>query len=144
MKLIMPTLGFAALLAAASGSALAEAPRAKAMENARVFIIEPKDGATVSPTFTVKFGISGMEVAPAGTDAPNTGHHHLLIDQDTLPAMDKVIPATDKIIHFGGGQTETELTLAPGKHTLQLLLGDKGHVPFDPPLLSDKITVTVE
>ena len=144
MKVVMPTLGLAALLFAVSSPALAEAPRAKAMEDARVYIVEPADGATVSQTFTVKFGISGMNVAPAGTDAPNTGHHHLLIDQDTLPAMDKVIPATDKIIHYGGGQTETELTLEPVQHTLQLLLGDKGHVPFDPPLLSDKITITVK
>ena len=85
-----------------------------------------------------------MGVAPAGTVRENTGHHHLLIDLDTPPPMDQPLPANDHIRHFGGGQTETELSLPPGTHTLQLLLGDQSHVPHNPPVLSDKITVTVK
>ncbi|MDH2433183.1 DUF4399 domain-containing protein [Pokkaliibacter sp. MBI-7] len=134
------------LLAAALSAPLlaADMPRTPAPEGARVYIIAPKDGDTVSQTFKVQFGLSGMGVAPAGMDKANTGHHHLLIDVDTLPAMDMPLPATDHIKHFGGGQTETELTLSPGKHTLQLIMGDKLHIPFNPPVISDKITVNVE
>ncbi|PPC78034.1 rod shape-determining protein RodA [Pokkaliibacter plantistimulans] len=134
------------LLAAALSAPLlaADMPRTPAPEGARVYIISPKDGDTVSQTFKVQFGLSGMGVAPAGMDKANTGHHHLLIDVDTLPAMDMPLPATDHIKHFGGGQTETELTLSPGKHTLQLIMGDKLHIPFNPPVISDKITVNVE
>ncbi len=84
-----------------------------------------------------------MGVAPAGTVKDGTGHHHLLIDVDTLPDMSRPLPTTDQIIHFGGGQTETVVTLAPGKHTLQLLLGDYAHIPVDEEMLSPKITVTV-
>ncbi|WP_445323875.1 DUF4399 domain-containing protein [Pseudomonas sp. EL_65y_Pfl2_R95] len=119
-------------------------PRTAAPANASVYIVEPKDGATVDKTFTVRFGLKGMGVAPAGVDVPDTGHHHLLIDLDKLPAMNAPLPATENLVHFGKGQTETELTLAPGKHTLQLLVGDKNHVPLDPPLMSKKITVTVK
>ncbi len=111
---------------------------------AKVYFIEPQDGATVGSTFTVKFGLSGMGVAPAGTDRDNTGHHHILIDLDELPDMTKPLPASDNIVHFGGGQTETELTLPPGEHTLQLLLGNHLHIPHDKPVISEKITVTVK
>jgi hypothetical protein len=113
-------------------------------ESAKVYFITPTDGQTVTQTFKVKFGLSGMGVAPAGTNREKTGHHHILIDTDTLPDMQRPLPATDKIKHFGGGQTETELSLPPGQHTLQLLLGNYAHIPHDKPVLSEKITITVK
>jgi hypothetical protein len=112
--------------------------------DAKLYFISPVNGATVSKTFTVKFGLSGMGVSPAGLDKDNTGHHHLLIDVDELPDLTQALAATDNIKHFGGGQTETELTLPAGKHSLQLLLGNYLHVPHDKPVLSEKITITVE
>jgi hypothetical protein len=102
------------------------------------------DGDVVPPVFTVKFTISGMEIAPAGSQIPDTGHHHLLIDVAELPDMNLPLPATDNIRHFGKGQTETELTLPEGKHTLQLLLADYAHTPHEPPVMSKKITITVK
>jgi len=108
----------------------------------RVYIISPTDGAVVSSPVTVSFGIEGYSVAPAGTYDANTGHHHLLIDTG-LPSLDQPIPADAQHVHFGKGQTETTLDLAPGQHTLQLLLGDGNHVPHQPPLTSDMITITV-
>ncbi len=116
----------------------------KAAPDAKVYFIEPMDGAVVGKTFSVKFGLSGMGVAPAGTDREHTGHHHILIDLDSLPDMTKPLPANDNIKHFGGGQTETTLTLEPGMHTLQLLLGNHLHIPHDTPVMSEKITITVE
>ncbi|WHI49837.1 DUF4399 domain-containing protein [Microbulbifer sp. MLAF003] len=116
----------------------------KAPENAKLYIISPKDGEKVPRTFTVKFGLSGMGVAPAGVDSENTGHHHLLIDVDEMPDMSKPLPASENIIHFGGGQTETQVTLPPGKHTLQLVLGNYMHVPHEKPVMSKKITIEVE
>ena len=113
-------------------------------EKGEVFIVSPQDGATIKGPVTVQFGIKGMELAPAGTDKPNTGHHHLLIDVDNLPAMDKPIPADDHFKHFGKAQTQATLELPPGKHTLQLLLGDGKHVPHQHALMSKKITITVE
>lgn len=110
-------------------------------EGAEVYIISPADGETVSPTFVVRFGLSGMGVAPAGVDRDNTGHHHLLVDGQMVP-LDK--PMGTQVIHFGGGQTEAEVSLAPGKHTLQLILGDHNHIPHDPPVVSEKVTVIVE
>ena len=92
----------------------------------------------------MKFGLSGMGVAPAGIEKDKTGHHHLLIDVDTLPPMDQPLPATDQIKHYGGGQTETQITLTPGKHTLQLVLANHLHVPLGPELVSEKITVEVK
>lgn len=127
------------LLAAAASSLISSAP-----ENAAVFIMEPGDGAVVSSPLTVKFGITNMVVAPAGQDIQNSGHHHLLIDLDTLPDMDQPLPASEQIIHFGGGETETTIELEPGTHTLQLLLGNYLHIPHDQPVLSKKITVTVK
>ncbi len=113
--------------------------------NAEVYIISPSNGATVHGPVTVRFGLKGMGVAPAGVKFDNTGHHHLLIDTDLSDVkLDAPLPATDKIVHFGKGQTETTLTLAPGKHTLELLFADYAHNSFDPPLHSKKITVTVE
>ena len=114
-----------------------------APDGAAVYFIEPADGATVSSPVTVKFGLAGMGVAPAGIQKDNTGHHHLVIDA-ALPGPDTPIPSDDLHRHFGGGQTETTVELAPGAHTLQLLLGDFSHVPHDPPVVSAQITVTVE
>lgn len=122
--------------------ALADGHLTPSPEGAKVYIISPADGATVPATFTVKFGLSGMGVAPAGTDKADTGHHHLLIDGDNMPDMGEALGKQVK--HFGGGQTEATITLTPGKHTLQLILGDKGHVPHNPPVVSEKITVMVE
>ena len=104
--------------------------------------IDLKDGAVIGPKTTIHFGLRGMGVAPAGTKKANTGHHHLLIDAD-LPPLDKPIPNDENHLHFGGGQTEVELSLPPGPHTLQLLLGDADHIPHTPPVYSDKIHVTV-
>lgn len=123
--------------------AFAQVPK-KAPKDAKVYIISPKDGETVSRKFKVQFGLSGMGVAPAGVDVDGTGHHHLLIDMDKAPDFSKPLPMTENLKHFGGGQTETMLELKPGKHTLQLLLADFTHTPHDPPIMSKKITVTVK
>lgn len=113
--------------------------------NAEVYIIAPRDGATVHGPVTVRFGLKGMGIAPAGVKFDNTGHHHLLVDTDFADLkLDAPLPATDKILHFGKGQTETQLTLPPGKHTLELVFADYLHNSFDPPLHSKKITITVE
>jgi hypothetical protein len=109
---------------------------------AKVEFIDLKDGAVIGPKTTIHFGLHGMGVAPAGTKRPNSGHHHLLIDTD-LPPLDQPIPNDENHLHFGGGQTETELSLSPGPHTLQLLLGDADHIPHTPPVYSAKIHVTV-
>jgi hypothetical protein len=138
----MVVLAIGVLLAAPW--AAAQVPRTKAPAGAQVYFISPRDGATVPQTFRVQFGLKGMGVAPAGVDSPNTGHHHLLIDVGTLPDANQPLPATDQVKHFGGGQTETMVTLTPGKHTLQLVVGDKSHVPHDPPVMSKRITVNVK
>ena len=111
---------------------------------AEVYIISPKDGATVHNPVVVQFGLKGMGIAPAGVKFDNTGHHHLLIDSDPPSDLSTPLPATDKIVHFGKGQTETTVTLSPGKHTLQLLLADSNHIPHSPPVMSQKITITVK
>lgn len=118
--------------------------RTPSPEGAQVYIVTPADGAVVSSPVTVVFGLKGMGVAPAGTDRAKTGHHHLLVDLEVAPALDSPLPADEKHIHFGGGQTQTTIELAPGKHTLQLIMGDMSHIPHDPPVMSDKITITVE
>ena len=118
--------------------------RIPSVKGATVSILEPKDGAIVKGTFTVKFGIKGMAIAPAGTNKPGTGHHHLLVDTTKMPDMGMPLPMSKQLIHFGKGQTETKLTLKPGKHTLQLLLADYRHVPHTPAVMSKKITVTVK
>jgi len=113
--------------------------------NTEVYFIAPRDGATVHGPVTVRFGLKGMGVAPAGVKFDNTGHHHLLIDTDfSTLNLDAPLPATDKIVHFGKGQTETSLTLSPGKHTLEIVFADYLHKSFDPPLHSKKITITVK
>jgi len=116
--------------------------RTPAPAGASVSLIEPADGATVERKVTVKFGVSGMELASAGTSKPNSGHHHLLIDTP-LPALDREIPSDLNHLHFGRAQTETEITLAPGDHTLQLLLGDHEHLPHDPPIFSKVVHIRV-
>ena len=121
----------------------ADLPRTPSPADAKVYIISPKNGATVHGPFTVRFGLSGMGVAPAGTVAENTGHHHLIIDSP-LPPLAQPLPKDDTHLHFGKGQTETVLTLKPGKHTLQLVLADANHVPHDPPVVSEKITIRVK
>ena len=134
--------GLAAVLLA--GFVAAQATRTKSVDGAKVYIISPKNGATVTSPVTVQFGLKGMGIAPAGVDLPNTGHHHLLVDVATMPKMDTPLPNNDNVRHFGAGQTETDLTLTPGKHTLQLLLGDALYTPHDKPVMSAKITITVK
>lgn len=115
-----------------------------APEDATAYIISPKNGDTVSSPFTVHFGLKGMGVAPAGVDVEGTGHHHILIDVQELPDLTKPLPSTDQVVHFGLGQTETELSLPSGEHTLQLVLGDFAHTPHNKPVISEKITIYVE
>jgi hypothetical protein len=145
----MRTRYFAAglLAIALSASALAQTPsalpRTAAPADARVYFISPKNGETIKGPVTVRFGLVGMGVAPAGTVAEGTGHHHLIVDAP-LPAMDQPLPKDATHLHFGKGQTETVLTLAPGKHTLQLVLADANHIPHNPPVVSEQITITVK
>jgi hypothetical protein len=120
----------------------ADVPRTPAPEGAQVYIISPGDGAIVPQTFTVRFGLKGMGIAPAGVANPKAGHHHLLVDKAELPPPGQ--PMGQDVKHFGGGQTEAEIALPPGPHTLQLMMGDMNHVPFDPPVVSTKITVNVQ
>ena len=140
----MKSVIFAALIALAFPVvASADSERTPSPPGAKVYIIEPSDGATVSSPVTVKFGVEGMEVAPAGSDKPNTGHHHFIIDAEVTD-YNSAIPKDDHHIHYGKGQTEASVALTPGKHTLQLLLGDKNHIPHDPPVKSDVVNITVE
>lgn len=136
----------AATAEAQAASAEAAAPaftRTPAPEGAAAYIVSPAEGATVTSPVKVVFGLAGMGVAPASVQFENTGHHHLLIDTDLAdPSMP--IPADEKHVHFGKGQTETSVTLAPGTHTLQLVLGDHVHIPFEPVIASAKITITVK
>jgi len=118
-------------------------PRTASPAGAKVYIVSPKDGEKVKSPFTVVFGLAGMGVAPAGMQMENTGHHHLLVDTDIPASVGLPLPANDNIRHFGKGQTEASITLPPGRHTLQLVLGDHLHVPFLPVIASPKITVTV-
>jgi hypothetical protein len=121
------------------------ADRMAAPAGAEVYFIAPQNGAKLHGPVTIKFGLKGMGIAPAGIKFDNTGHHHLLIDTDVSELnLDAPMPATDKIVHFGKGQTETTLTLTPGKHTLQLIFADYLHQSFNPPLTSKKITITVD
>lgn len=119
-------------------------PRSPAPEGARVFFITPADGDTVSNPVKIEFGIEGMSVVAAGVDETHSGHHHLIIDADLPENLGMPIPADENYIHFGDASTATEVTLEPGQHTLRLLLGDHLHIPHDPPVTSDVITITVE
>ena len=132
-----------ATMAETAAPAPESADRTPSAPGARVMILEPADGATVKSPITVKFGVEGMEVAPAGSDTPNSGHHHLLIDA-TLNDDGAPVPADGTHIHYGKGQTETQIELTPGRHTLQDVFADKNHIPHDPPVMSDVVTITVE
>lgn len=136
---------FLVLLAIAlAAPTLANEPsRSEAPAEAKLYIISPTAGETVKNPVVVRFGLSGMGIAPAGTVVARTGHHHLLIDTG-LPELGLPIPNDAKHLHFGGGQTETTLTLTPGEHTLQLLLGDHSHVPHQQPVMSEQIKIVVE
>jgi hypothetical protein len=140
-SVVMRIFAIAAVLLAATVAAAQE--RTPSAPGAEVYIISPKDGAKVSGPVVVRFGLKGMGIAPAGVKFDNTGHHHLLIDADAPSDLSQPLPVSDKIVHFGKGQTETTLNLPPGKHTLQLLLGDQSHIPHNPPVISKKITITV-
>lgn len=121
----------------------ATVPRNEAAPGASVFLISPVNGATVSSPVTVKFGVSGIAIQPAGAGVENSGHHHLLIDTE-LADPNLPVPSDAQHLHFGKGQTETSLELEPGEHRLQLVLGDTNHVPHVNPIMSKPITITVE
>jgi len=138
----------AGLLAVAAPAFAGDTP---APEGAEVYFVNLSDGATVEAPVTVVFGLTGMGVAPAGTEKENTGHHHVLVDRpplgegpDGAEELNTSLPSDENHIHFGGGQTQVSLDLEPGPHTLQLVLGDMNHVPHDPPVTSEVITITVE
>jgi hypothetical protein len=134
------------LLAAATLVQAAGLPRNTRPADARVYFISPSKGQVVHGKVLVRFGLSGMGVSPAGVTGPGTegtGHHHLFVDA-AAPAPDQVLPKDAQHLHFGKGQTETTLELPPGKHTLQLVFGDANHVPQDPPLVSERIEITVK
>lgn len=138
----MSLVAAAAFMTACLPAVAGETP---APEGAKVYFINLKDGDTVKSPVLVQFGLAGMGVAPAGVDdKENTGHHHLIIDEAIEGAeLDEPIPADDQHRHFGGGQTETTIELSPGEHSLQLVLGDWSHIPHSPPVMSDRITITV-
>lgn len=147
MKKAVLICAMAALLAAGTSYA-GETPSAPGTKQ---YFVNLNDGDTVSGPVLVIFGLSGMGVAPAGVDKPNTGHHHVLLNrppigegEDGADEFNYSLPADENNIHFGGGQTEAVLDLPPGQHTLQLLLADKDHIPHNPPVYSEVITITVE
>jgi len=146
----IPSIAIVLLLAGGSAVAGEAAPAAaavaseKAPVGARVFFVEPKDGATVSQDVRVRFGVEGIALAPAAEGKPGTGHHHLLIDGKELPPLAAPIPNDATHKHYGKGQTEDTIHLDPGTHTLQLDFADARHVQFDPPIVSPTITVHVE
>ncbi len=136
----MFAVGAALLLTAATVGGQERTP---SPAGAEAYIISPKDGATVTSPFQVQFGLKGMGVAPAGVKFENTGHHHLLIDSGPPTDLNLPLTADEQLIHFGKGQTQAIVTLPPGRHTLQLLLGDQNHRAHEPPVFSKKITITV-
>lgn len=136
------------ILAATMAFAGGETP---ANPEAEVYFIGIEDGQTVTSPVLVVFGLRGMGVAPAGAEKEMTGHHHLLINrpplgqgEDGADELENGIPSDENHVHFGGGQTETQIDLPSGTHTLQLVLGDAGHVPHSTPIVSEVITITVE
>ncbi len=135
------SLMFQTLLVSAFAMLVSVSTWAHDHSSANVSISYPQDGAVVESPLVVKFNLQGMTLAPAGTGGPNSGHHHLIVD-GTLPDLTK--PMGGSVTHFGKAQTETVLELTPGKHTLQLILGDKTHTPHSKPLISEKITITVK
>jgi hypothetical protein len=142
LKTAFAATALAAVLIA-SGAAAQEA-KSPWPKDAKVYIISPKDGETVSSPVTVLFGLEGLGVAPAGVEKEKTGHHHLLIDTKLPDNLAMPVPADDRNKHFGAGQTQVTVPLTPGKHTLQLLMGDAGHVPHNPPVASEVVTITVK
>lgn len=136
----MLVVGLLVLSNGTYGNSLVRSPSS---EGARVYFISPIHGDTVVTPFTVRFGLTNMGVSPAGLPYPWSGHHHLIINTET-PDLKLPIPANEHHLHFGAGQTEVTLDLLPGSHTLQLILGDKDHIPHDPPLVSQPITVRVK
>ena len=143
MKMLFAAAAASLLLAGCGPSGPEAAKRTPSAAGAKVFFIEPKNGAEVTSPVALKFGIEGMDVQPAGTEKEHSGHHHELIDT-TLTDLANPIPADDNHKHFGKAQTEASLELKPGKHTLQLVLGDHNHIPHDPVVQSDVITITVK
>jgi hypothetical protein len=135
---------FPAILALAFLGPAAALDRTPSPAGAEVYIISPANGATVKSPLRVQFGLKGMGIAPAGVTFENSGHHHLLIDTDPPADLSQPLPTSEHVVHFGKGQTEAEIKLAPGKHTLQLVLGDQLHVPHNPPVISKKITIEVK
>jgi Domain of unknown function (DUF4399) len=129
--------------APAPGPAPGALPRTASPAGAKLYIVSPKNGAVVKSPVTIVFGLSGMGIAPAGMPFENAGHHHLLIDTNLPADVGLPLPANDNIRHFGKGQTEVTLDLKPGKHSLQLVLGDHMHIPFLPVVASPKVTITV-
>lgn len=146
----MTVMKSALALALALAPSIGLAGETPAPKDANVYFVNLNDGDTIQGAVKVVFGLSGMGVAPAGTEKPMTGHHHILIDRAPLgegeegaEELEYSIPADDNHRHFGGGQTEVVLDLAPGEHSLQLVLGDLNHIPHDPPVASEVITITV-
>ena len=141
-KTLLKVLGASAAIALSSLAIAQQMEKTASAEGSMAYIVSPVHGATVSSPVKVVFGLKGLGVAPAGVQVNNTGHHHLLIDVEELPNLD--MPLGADVTHFGAGQTETTLTLEPGVHTLQLILGDHLHIPHNPPVTSEKITITVQ
>lgn len=140
--MVVTAIAAAVAASLAAPVVLAQSPTPPA---AAVYFVNLKDRDIVTSPFRVQFGLSGMGVAPAGVEKEKTGHHHLLVDTKlTADELKAPIPSDQTHLHFGGSQTETMLTLSPGEHTLQLVLGNWSHVPFDPPIMSPIITVIVK
>ena len=140
----MRAVAIAAVALAAAATIAWAQERTPSPAGAEVYFISPKDGATVKSPVNIQFGLKGMGVAPAGVKFEASGHHHLLIDTDIPADASQPLPTSDAVRHFGKGQTEASIELKPGKHTLQLVLGDQNHTPHNPPVVSKKITVTVQ
>ena len=131
-----------AMLTLLPAAAYAQATPAPA--DAYLYFVWPQDGTTIKGAFWARFGLRNMGVTQAGSNAPNAGHHHLLVDVNEPLQTNEPIPQDKAHLHFGAGQTEARIELPPGKHTLQLVLGDAKHIPFNPPVVSKKITITVK
>ncbi len=139
------TFAIAAVMSSVlSVAAFAQDAKSPWPTDARLYIISPKSGEAVSSPVTVLFGLKGLGVAPAGIEKAKTGHHHLLIDTKIPAELGEPLIADKNHVHFGGGQTQATVELSPGQHTLQLLMGDHNHIPYNPPLASEVVTVTVK
>ncbi len=143
MRLSVAVLA-ASLIATSACAQSDDWPRVESPPGAVAYIISPAHGEVVSSPFKVQFGLNGIGVAPAGIDYPDTGHHHLLVNR-VITNFDEPLPSGEPdLLHFGGGQTEAMVELEPGEYTLQMILGDQDHVPHDPPVMSEKVTITVK